>query len=124
MLRIIIGDRWGKLAAIGGGKPRGTKQLRRHILCRCDCGVELEIPLTLLRNGSRTSCGCTRRLRVTPAVPPVAQSAPEIVPEIVPWWPKPKPVPIQADWADVELCKRSMEGYIPEGAYAHLLSKG
>ena len=52
----IAGQRFGKLTAI---ERTDRKKVSVYIWrCRCDCGKEIELPLTYLTNGSAKSCGC------------------------------------------------------------------
>jgi hypothetical protein len=52
----LMGHRFGKLAVLSDTGPRKT---RRPIwLCRCDCGIEIEVLGKYLRNGDTRSCGC------------------------------------------------------------------
>lgn len=49
-----IGRRFGRLLVLAVDKPR-------HLLCRCDCGVERVVRTQDLRTGVTRSCGCLRR---------------------------------------------------------------
>jgi hypothetical protein len=57
-LDIKPGDRFSRLTII---KEVEQRNKARFFLCRCDCGVEKEIRLALLRNGHTKSCGCLKR---------------------------------------------------------------
>lgn len=57
----IGGQRFGKLTAI---HPTGKKRHGQHVwLCKCDCGIEKELPVGVLhhRKGGTKSCGCAIR---------------------------------------------------------------
>ena len=117
MIKVRLGDRWGKLVCIAAGISRGGRP-RRYVRCRCDCGVERDIPLAGLRRGSRTSCGCSPRVRVAPVVPPLPE--PEIVVEPTPWEDgiakrsrKVRDTAEAASWEDVEACGEILEEYDP-----------
>lgn len=49
-----IGKRFGKRIVIREGSP--TKTLQRRVLCRCDCGLESPIALSLLKNDKAKAC--------------------------------------------------------------------
>lgn len=57
---ITIGEKYGRLTIIKEIEPRmssaGNKN--RRMLCKCDCGKEVEVSLTNLRRGHTKSCGC------------------------------------------------------------------
>ena len=59
-IKVDIGDRYGKLVVISAPfsvkSPSG--QLKRKVICKCDCGLEKEYFLDLLRRGHTKSCGC------------------------------------------------------------------
>jgi hypothetical protein len=51
--------RFGRLVAI---KYTGKNRHRKSMwLCKCDCGLEVTVPINYLNNGSTKSCGCLRR---------------------------------------------------------------
>lgn len=57
----ITGQRFGRLTALS----RQTRRKRDGAafsawLCSCDCGKQLEVPLSCLRTSNTTSCGCLR----------------------------------------------------------------
>ena len=60
---IRVGDRFGRLTAIGAGDHVGDTAKTRHlqILCRCDCGTEKQVPRSSLITGDAKSCGCVRK---------------------------------------------------------------
>lgn len=54
MRRIIMrGNRYGRLLVL--------RDLSKSCLCRCDCGVELEVQRNNLRSGNTESCGCYQK---------------------------------------------------------------
>lgn len=55
-----------------GKAGRSTK---RFWFCRCDCGVEREVPGDSLRTGDSRSCGCTSRERCAAKLASPAKSA-------------------------------------------------
>lgn len=56
----IIGNRYGDLTVISECEERG-KYGHTMFLCHCDCGNEVAISGTDLRQGKRVSCGCRKR---------------------------------------------------------------
>lgn len=59
MTRIkMIGDRYGKLTVTE--EVEKTSKDRRF-LCKCDCGNELSVNMSSLRQGNTKSCGCLHR---------------------------------------------------------------
>lgn len=56
----LSGRRYGRLTVMYQNgfryKPSGQRTVLWH--CRCDCGVEKDIPASTLRNGHSMSCGC------------------------------------------------------------------
>lgn len=55
----IIGKKFGKLQAIERvGKDKNGKYLWR---CKCDCGNEIVVLQSSIRNGMTKSCGCLKR---------------------------------------------------------------
>lgn len=58
---VEVGRRFGRLTVADIYAPRRPDQFR--ILCKCDCGKELDTTASRLRNGSNKSCGCFRRDR-------------------------------------------------------------
>ena len=56
------GNRYGKLVVLGRAKkPVTTKQKRAFWLCWCDCGEQIVVAGSRLRNGTAKSCGCLTR---------------------------------------------------------------
>ena len=55
------GNRHGRLTVIEMVSSEGRGA---HFRCVCDCGNEIIAPGNRLRSGSRTSCGCARRLDI------------------------------------------------------------
>ena len=57
----ITGQRFGRLIVIGraGRKLFATGQLTTWH-CRCDCGNEIDVTLSNLKNGNTKSCGCMK----------------------------------------------------------------
>ena len=54
----LTGQRFGRLVVLN----EAGKNSHREIVwrCRCDCGKEIEVSGTSLRNGHTSSCGCLR----------------------------------------------------------------
>lgn len=61
-IRDFSGDRRGTLEVLRYvGIRTGGSRKRWHIwLCRCDCGVELEVPSTKLAGATEPNCGCRK----------------------------------------------------------------
>lgn len=62
------GTRFGRLTVIGPSpsqKYPNSSSTRRHVACRCDCGVVTAPALLHLRGGKSKSCGCLRLERRT-----------------------------------------------------------
>ena len=55
----ITGQRFGRLEVIK--RVENNKFNNTQYLCRCDCGNEIIIPGSHLRNGNTSSCGCYKR---------------------------------------------------------------
>lgn len=56
MIKNEIGNRYGMLTVL---KYAGTSKRREaRWLCKCDCGKEIAVYGSNLRNGHQTSCGC------------------------------------------------------------------
>ena len=54
------GNVYGLLTVLGPSETPGSfSKLWR---CRCECGTEIEVYGTQLRNGGKRSCGCLRRM--------------------------------------------------------------
>lgn len=56
----VAGQRFGKLVAIADADGP-AKYLSRPWRCLCDCGREVVVPVSWLRRGAQTSCGCSNR---------------------------------------------------------------
>lgn len=56
----VIGERFGRLVAIGVEKPEPQRKGRK-VICRCDCGNEKAINYGSLKSGRTKSCGCLRK---------------------------------------------------------------
>lgn len=59
MVRISNGDRFGRLTAIEPEPERDKGYIVWR--CRCDCGREISVRSSALRNGKKTSCGKCHR---------------------------------------------------------------
>jgi hypothetical protein len=59
-MRYSIGERFGRLVALGPSQRRYANG-KRLIKLRCDCGNETDAVLDNLRNGRVRSCGCLLR---------------------------------------------------------------
>lgn len=59
-LCIANGERYGRLVVTAEAEPHRSPsgQIRRKILCQCDCGNRLDVWLQHLQTGHTTSCGC------------------------------------------------------------------
>lgn len=59
-----VGERYGKLVVVrflySKSRTEG-KRKHRHYLCKCDCGKEKIVTIGDLRQGSTSSCGCSRK---------------------------------------------------------------
>lgn len=62
-IQVKAGDRYGRLTVIKEVEPSRDAggNLRRRVLCRCDCGRSAVPTLTNLRHGNVSSCGCRQR---------------------------------------------------------------
>lgn len=56
----VAGETYGKLTVLGDHENPTLK--RRHVWCRCECGKELAVALSNLRNGHTKSCGCHKKV--------------------------------------------------------------
>lgn len=52
-----IGKKFGKLTVLRFSR---TKNYHHCVICKCDCGVEIEKPITYLVRNKIISCGCAR----------------------------------------------------------------
>jgi hypothetical protein len=63
LLRAPVGTRFGRLVVIGDSEPHimpnGTKQSRW--LCQCDCGETTVSVPSIMKSGTKQSCGCLAR---------------------------------------------------------------
>lgn len=57
--RITIGQKYGSLKVTGESNRR-AKNGTRYLVCKCECGNEIEVRADNLRNGHTVSCGCAR----------------------------------------------------------------
>ena len=56
----FIGKRYGKLVIIGISDKK-DKYNHLKVICKCDCGNEIETDLRFLASGQTSSCGCYRK---------------------------------------------------------------
>lgn len=56
-----IGQKYGRLTIIRRLKPEERKSKYKRWLCKCDCGNEIQVDISHLRNGNTKSCGCLQR---------------------------------------------------------------
>lgn len=61
-----VGDKFGRLTFIGLGH-KSEKSRQWYWKVKCDCGKELEIMGSNVKNGKTLSCGCLRRERASAA---------------------------------------------------------
>lgn len=56
----LIGQRFGKLTVIRKADEKKTYGGKEYVawVCKCDCGNEVEVITSALKNGNTTSCGC------------------------------------------------------------------
>ena len=61
--RKIIGERYGRLVVIQELETikQPPRAYIRRFLCRCDCGGEVIVSYSNLRNGNVRSCGCLKK---------------------------------------------------------------
>lgn len=61
-----IGQRYGTLTIIKELESRKTKSgdIKRYVLCKCDCGKEVTRSLYGLRITKNSNCGCLRRSKI------------------------------------------------------------
>lgn len=60
----VSGMKFGMLTAIKMSPDRTEKMRRTMWECKCDCGRTTYVPLTSLKSGAVTSCGCKRKLTI------------------------------------------------------------
>lgn len=53
-----VGNKYGKLTVLERAQ---TKKKGVHWHCRCECGNEVDVLGTSLRNGNTKSCGCLQK---------------------------------------------------------------
>ena len=64
----LTGATFGKLFVIkrvGSRKRKGTRGMSATWMCRCECGVEIEMTTSQLLSGKTKSCGCLHIQRIT-----------------------------------------------------------
>lgn len=66
---IVPGEKFGRLTVIKQVEkpvsgPRGGKASGKYYLCKCECGKDVTVQSSLLRNGHTQSCGCLQKDRV------------------------------------------------------------
>jgi hypothetical protein len=57
-----IGNKYGQLTVIGVTRLVHLKQPRTGLVCKCDCGKEIAVPLGNLKNAK--SCGCSAKIKL------------------------------------------------------------
>lgn len=57
-LKDETGNRYGRLTVLRRYVATDPSQRCVYWLCRCDCGTEVAVLSTRLRNGNTRSCGC------------------------------------------------------------------
>lgn len=65
-LKNLEGSRFGRLVVLEEARAKITPggQVKRRMLCRCDCGNEKVVAVTSLRSGNTQSCGCYHAERI------------------------------------------------------------
>lgn len=58
-IKDITGQKFGRLKALYFTKSIKTRGA--YYMCKCDCGNEIEVKATNLRNGNTKSCGCLKK---------------------------------------------------------------
>lgn len=60
---VNAGDRYGRLVIVSEAQKHTSPsgQTQRCFCVKCDCGTELIVPLSSMRSGNTTSCGCFHR---------------------------------------------------------------
>jgi hypothetical protein len=62
----ITGQRFGRLTAVAEAAPRRTRgRSKTYWRCRCDCGSDLEVQTSNLKQYPTVSCGCWRDEQTT-----------------------------------------------------------
>jgi hypothetical protein len=57
------GERFGRWVVVGEAESvayRNGQDVRKRVVCQCDCGIERVVHVLSLRAGRSTSCGCRR----------------------------------------------------------------
>lgn len=57
-LKDETGNRYGRLTVLRRYDTKKPSGIGAYWLCRCDCGTEVAVQGTKLRNGNTRSCGC------------------------------------------------------------------
>lgn len=59
----MIGRTYGRLQIVrpADSRRRADGKMKRHYLCRCQCGNEISVAADNLRSGNTKSCGCLRK---------------------------------------------------------------
>lgn len=60
-IKDITGERFGRLTVTGKAY---VKNLTTYWHCKCDCGNEVDVCTSNLKNGSTMSCGCLQREKI------------------------------------------------------------
>lgn len=61
-IKDITGQKFGRLKVLYFTKNIKTRGA--YFMCKCDCGNEIEVKATNLRNGNTKSCGCLKREKI------------------------------------------------------------
>ena len=56
----LTGRTFGRLTVLGRGPMTHERYPRRMWHCRCECGLDVMVAGTNLRDGRQVSCGCFR----------------------------------------------------------------
>ena len=61
-IKDMTGQTFGKLLVIGRADDKIYKNGKRKIMwhCKCECGNEIDVLGSCLRNGGTKSCGCLK----------------------------------------------------------------
>lgn len=60
----ITGKKFGRLTVVRFLQPEEREDYRRQWLCRCECGNEVQVNSSKLRNGHTMSCGCVNAEKI------------------------------------------------------------
>ena len=64
-LQITPGERYGNLTILSDADSKTLKSgEKRMVTCECDCGNVLDLSLNSIRQGTTSSCGCMRRVKL------------------------------------------------------------